>query len=189
MSNESPYDPRAIANLIIANCKSAERPVTNLALQKLLYFAHGLYLLRNRKPLVQGYFEAWQHGPVHPAAYAAFKNWGSRPINEFAQRKDIRTGVFHKIEVPDDREALRIIAMTVDSYGSYTAGQLVRLSHAKNGPWDVVLQRSASQKLIGLRISNDLIADRFRFHKASACNLEDVIEPDEDTPLTNYGFG
>ena len=55
--------------------------VTNLALQKLLYFAHSIFLIEAKRPLVSGYFEAWQYGPVHPAAYSAFKTAGSSPID------------------------------------------------------------------------------------------------------------
>jgi Protein of unknown function (DUF4065) len=39
-----------------------------LELQKLLYFAHAIFLIETGDPLVYGCFEAWQYGPVHPAA-------------------------------------------------------------------------------------------------------------------------
>jgi uncharacterized phage-associated protein len=35
-----PYDPRAVANLMLDEADSSGIKVTNLALQKLLYFAH-----------------------------------------------------------------------------------------------------------------------------------------------------
>ena len=50
---------RAIANLILDEGDRIERPITNLALRKLLYFAHGLFLIERKRPLVSGYFEAW----------------------------------------------------------------------------------------------------------------------------------
>lgn len=43
---------------------------------KLLYFAHSIFLIEGKRALVSGYFEAWQNGPVHPAAYAAFETTG-----------------------------------------------------------------------------------------------------------------
>ncbi|MGH1558477.1 Panacea domain-containing protein [Caulobacter segnis] len=50
--------------------------ITNLALQKLVYFAHGLMIVRHDRPLVDGYFEAWEYGPVHPLLYGSFKSAG-----------------------------------------------------------------------------------------------------------------
>jgi uncharacterized phage-associated protein len=71
-TQDNAYDPRVVANAIIDRAAQEGQPVTHIALQKLLYFAHGLFLLRHRKPLVSGYFEAWTYGPVHPAVYGAF---------------------------------------------------------------------------------------------------------------------
>ena len=38
----------------------SSRVVHHLALQKLLEFAHALFLIENKRPLVSGYFEAWK---------------------------------------------------------------------------------------------------------------------------------
>lgn len=81
----SPFDPRSICNLMLDEANDV--PITNLALQKLLYFVHGLHLIERKSPLVMGYFEAWQHGPVHPAAYSAFKAAGKSPIGFRATRQ------------------------------------------------------------------------------------------------------
>jgi uncharacterized phage-associated protein len=63
-----PYDPRAVANLLLDLADRDDLAITNLVLQKLLYFAHGHFLIRTRCPLVQGGFEAWTYGPVHHRA-------------------------------------------------------------------------------------------------------------------------
>lgn len=188
-SQDNAFDPRIIANAIIERCAVQGTPVTQIALQKLLYFAHGLFLVRHRKPLVSGFFEAWTYGPVHPAIYAAFKSSGATPIITSAQRKDIRTGEKHELPSLTDREAWRVINQTIAAYGELTAGQLVRLSHAKGGPWHVVCDRAEKVGSLGLRISNELIIECFQYHKISSCNLNDVGEPSEDTPIANYGFG
>ena len=189
LNQDNSYDPRVVANAIIDRAAHDGQPLTHIALQKLLYFAHGLFLLRHRKPLVSGYFEAWTYGPVHPAVYSAFKESGSDPIRAKAQRKDLRTGKLLSLPELNDQAARRVIGQTLNSYGELTAGQLVRLSHARDGPWDVVCRTAQSQKTIGLRISNDLIAEKFQFHKLSTCNLINVGEPSEDTPIAHHGFG
>lgn len=188
----APYDPRAVANAILRECAIADQPITNLGLQKLIYFAHGLFLIRSEgRPLISGHFEAWTYGPVHPAVYSAFKSAGSQPILAPAMAKNLRTGQQSDIPLPEDRNVNRIIRLTVDSYGSFSVGQLVHLSHAKDGPWDVVYKRSQSQRMLGLRISNELISERFKFHKASTCELDRIGDFDgfEDTPLAHHGLG
>jgi uncharacterized phage-associated protein len=189
IQQDNALDPRVAANAILSRAAYDNLPVTHIALQKLLYFAHGLFLLRHRRPLVSGYFEAWTFGPVHPAVYAAFKASGSEPIEHKARRKDLRTGQMLELPEVNDAAARRVINQTLGAYGDLTAGQLVRLSHARDGPWDVVCRTAQSRTTIGLRISNELISERFQFHKLSTCNLLDVGEPSEDRPLTHYGLG
>ncbi len=184
VSSENGYDPRAVANAIIEECQNLGVGLTNLGLQKLTYFAHSFYLLRTNRPLVQGFFEAWTHGPVHPAIYAAFKRSGAAVICGLAKRRDLRTDIESDIPKIDDPDFDAVIRQTLVSFGSLSAGQLVRLSHARDGPWDVVYKKTKSQSVMGLRISNDLIKDRFKYHKLSVAELAQVGEPDEDSPLT-----
>ena len=184
--NPASYDPRAIANLII---QVIHNPPTHLSLQKLLYFAHGAYLLRKGRPLVTGYFEAWNYGPVHPAVYSAFKSFGTKPITSPALGKDIRTGRMKSIPLPCDDEVLRMVKRVVNSLEDLTPGQLVALSHAKDGPWYQVYRRSKHEHMLGLRISNDAIRERYRAHWFPADKLEFVDEPTEDSPLTYHRSG
>ena len=183
---EGLYDPRAVANLIL---DVIHRPVTNLALQKLLYFLHGAYLLRSKKALVTGYFEAWTYGPVHPAVYSAFKEFEGTGITSRATKKDLRTGEISEIQAPIEPELLKFTRKTIHSLEDLTAGQLVTLSHARDGPWDMVYKRSKNEHMLGLRISNEAIRDRYKNHWFSADRLEMVDEPTEDTPLTYHRFG
>lgn len=188
-SQDNAFDPRMVANTIIKQCAFQGTPATHIALQKLLYFAHGLFLVRHRKPLVSGFFEAWTYGPVHPAVYAAFKDCGAKTITGAARRKDLRTGEMHDLPELTSREARRVINQIITAYGELTAGQLVRLSHARGGPWHIVCEKAQSIGTLGLRISNELISEKFQYHKLSSCNLNDVGELSEDTPIANHGFG
>lgn len=53
-------DGRAIANFVLDYCEKHARPVTNLSLQKIIYFCHVWSLVKLQKPLVKQQFEAWQ---------------------------------------------------------------------------------------------------------------------------------
>jgi uncharacterized phage-associated protein len=126
---------------------------------------------------------------VHPGVYSAFKEHGASQITVPAKKKDLRTGEILSIPLPTHPEVVRIARLTVDGFGDLTAGQLVRLSHARDGPWDEVFKRSKHEKMLGLRISNKLISDRFKYHRLTACKLDEVEEPGEDTPLAYHRFG
>ncbi|HEV2604186.1 MAG TPA: Panacea domain-containing protein [Microvirga sp.] len=146
------HDPRAVANLMLEAAEEREIALTNLALQKLLYFAHALFLVEKKKPLLSGYFEAWQYGPVHPVAYRAFKEAGDKPIKFRANRTDVVTGQPRPIEPLSESTVRRHIARIVSSYGELTPGRLVEISHAKNAPWDFIVHKGRTSVAFGMRI-------------------------------------
>ncbi len=54
--------------------------ISNLKLQKLVYYAQGYYLAIFDKPLFNEEIEAWTHGPVVPELYHRFKEHGATSI-------------------------------------------------------------------------------------------------------------
>lgn len=178
----APYDPRAIANLLLAKAEDCSVSVTPLALQKLIYFAHGQHLVLRGVPLVGGYFEAWKRGPVHPFLYHAFKSFGSAAITGRAEAVDPVTGEVSSVDPPQDGEVEEIVERVLLSLRRLTPGQLVALSHAKEGPWDQVWKKYKSQPGVGIRISDELIRTRFNRHKLSSSTLVESTEHSEDAP-------
>jgi len=180
----SAYDPRAIANLMLDEADRRGWKITNLALQKLLYFAHGIHLTRTKRPLVSGYFEAWQYGPVHPAVYRAFKPSGSAPIINRAEAKDPLTGKTRVLSKPTDVAIVDLVSDVMRSYGHLPPGRLVDLSHAKDSPWSVVVDKARTDVAFGMRIPDDVIIERFRHHKVSVGTIPRAGEPpSDDTPF------
>ena len=110
MSAEPPCDPRGVANLLLDIIEEKGRRATHIDLQKLLYFAHGRFLIGSGIPLLTGYFEAWRRGPVHPTVYNAFKEAGALPISFRAERTNLVTG--HRSEA--DRESAGFLKGIVD---------------------------------------------------------------------------
>lgn len=56
--------------------------ISNLKLQKLVYYAQAWHLAIQHQPLFQEDFEAWIHGPVIPELYQKYKSFGWKPIVE-----------------------------------------------------------------------------------------------------------
>ncbi len=183
--NDDSYDPRSVANLLLDEADRLGIPVTNLALQKLLYFAHGLHLNENKKkPLVGGYFEAWTYGPVHPTVYRAFKSAGGGAITFRAERTNVLTGEKSPIAPPTSAAVLRLVHQVLNSFGRLSPGRLVDISHARGSPWHYIVEKARTGVAFGLRITDDVILDRFQFHKVSVGTAPIAGEPSEDTPLT-----
>lgn len=70
-----------IAEYILFKAGEVGSFVSNLKLQKLLYYAQGWHLAHNQTELFSEKMEAWVHGPVIPALYSHYKHFGSSPIS------------------------------------------------------------------------------------------------------------
>ncbi len=57
-----------------------EDSISNLKLQKLLYYAQGFSLALTGKPLFNDQIKAWIHGPVVPSVWADYRECGAGPV-------------------------------------------------------------------------------------------------------------
>lgn len=96
--------------------------ITNLKLQKLLYYIQGWHLGLYDKPLFEEDFQAWVHGPVQPAIYGEYKHYMWNPICEDIPNIDLPENVCSHIE-----DVLKV-------YGIKTAYELERMTHHEE-PW------------------------------------------------------
>lgn len=183
-SQFTPHDPRGVANLLLALADEAGVALTNLSLQKLVYFAHGLMIIRHGRPLVDGYFEAWEYGPVHPLLYATFKSAGRGALTQRAVKRDLRTGLTNVAALPEDEESRATVEDVFKALGRQTSTRLVSLSHAKGGPWHEVVNESGTGRGLGLRISDTVIRQRFHRHLISigAVDEREGVAFDESPP-------
>lgn len=160
-----PRDPRAVANLLLDIAADDQIAVGHVKLQKLLYFAHGFYLNRFGQPLVSGHFEAWKHGPVHPAVYRAFSDAGCKAITFRAMKEDILAGTTELVAPAGDRDCIRAVTQVVRNMGAMNDWALVELSHAPGGPWAEVVEKMAAGLAFGARIEHDVIRSLFSRHR------------------------
>jgi uncharacterized phage-associated protein len=73
-------EPSLVSDFLLVESRERGEVLTNLKLQKLLYYAQAWHLALNDKPLFDEDFEAWLHGPVLPSQYHRFKEFQWRPI-------------------------------------------------------------------------------------------------------------
>lgn len=70
-----------VANYIIEYSNEKGYPINNLRLQKILYFANARSLVDTGKPLFNEAMEKWKYGPVVPAVYHEYKQYGAFDID------------------------------------------------------------------------------------------------------------
>lgn len=181
--DDRPLDPRSLANYILAVRSHFGFETSNLELQKLAYFAYGKYLVTFREKLCEGYFEAWEHGPVHPLLYREFKRFGAAPIQGFAESVDIITGEVRRVDGPNDAKRRTHIAETVLQLRGLTAYQLRKKSHAPRGPWHQVWTSAKNNLASQVIIPDDVIREGFNRHILAADDVNRSQEnPYEDQP-------
>jgi uncharacterized phage-associated protein len=132
------YDGRAVANFVLDYCDRRGRKVTNLALQKIVYFCHVWSLMDLGRPLVRHKFEAWEFGPVLPYIYREFKHYDRSPIIGRATQIDPFDGKHRVVAYDFDPETDSLLHKITGFYSQLRAGDLVDLSHANGGPWHAV---------------------------------------------------
>jgi uncharacterized phage-associated protein len=74
---------RRVAEYILFTAHERSIEMTNLKLQKLLYYCQAWYLAFLGKPLFGERIEAWIHGPVVPPVFGSFKEhrWNVIPFH------------------------------------------------------------------------------------------------------------
>ena len=159
------HDGRAIANFVLDYCDAKGRPVTNLALQKIVYFCHVWSLVKFERPLVKHKFEAWDFGPVLPYLYREFKKFDRLPVRARATQISPVDGNSRIVEYSFDPQTIELLQEIVEFYSRMRAGDLVELSHAAGGPWYEVWNH-AGQVKPGMQIDDARITE---FYSKISC--------------------
>lgn len=98
--------------------------LSNLKLQKLIYYAQGFHLAMFEKPLFDEPIEAWTYGPVVPRIYRKYKDHGSGGIPAPREFDDRRF----------DPETRGLLDEVMEVYGQYSAVKLMNMTH-EDLPW------------------------------------------------------
>lgn len=125
LNNIAMYDVNAIANEMIRLAENSDKCdlITNLKLQKLLYYQQGFHLAYFGTPLFEDDIEAWMYGPVVPSVY--------RKYNEFG-----RNGLFSDPEITLElsKEEHDLFMQVYNIYSEFSAIGLMNLTHSED-PW------------------------------------------------------
>lgn len=73
---------QTVARFFLAFANECGELMTNLKLNKLVYYTQAWHLALLDRPLFEEQIEAWVHGPVIPELYGEYKRYGYHPILE-----------------------------------------------------------------------------------------------------------
>lgn len=99
--------------------------LTNLKLQKLLYYAQGFHLAIFGKALFREDIEAWEYGPVVPSLYHSLKKFGSEQITQIGDGSPAPSLTKNEIQLLNEVNLV---------YGQFSALKLMRMTH-EEPPW------------------------------------------------------
>ena len=139
------YSAIAVANYIIEYEHSKNRMISNLKLQKLLYFVQARFFMVYGKPCFRDKIEAWSFGPVVVNVYHAYKYSGGMDITCLEEDVDINIS-------NQDKE---IINEVLESFAKTPIFRLVEITHHQT-PW-----MSAIKNFFSKEITNESIQQYF----------------------------
>ena len=116
--------------------------LTNLKLQKLLYFMQGFHLAFFGVPFFNEPIEAWTYGPVVPVVFQEFKKFKKRDISPDSYSDNL-------VLTADEQQ---MFDMVYQEYNQFSAVTLMNMTHTE-GPW--------KNHDIGDEISNEEMRDFF----------------------------
>ena len=101
-----------------------EAEMTNMKVQKLLYYAQSLHLALYDEPLFDDEIQAWRYGPVCPPAYQFY--------SEFEAKQLPIPGEDFLLQIPDEQK--KLLEEVWQYFGGYHAYRLSGMTHLEF-PW------------------------------------------------------
>lgn len=151
------YDVIDVCNYVIGYCNSRNYAISNLRLQKLLYFIRGTFLERDRGTCFSDHLEAWALGPVCPKAYSYFKVFASQDIPVIYSDPSVswtadRVKKANAIISEEDKELINFV---IEKLHNIVTSRLVDITH-KQRPWQEAYNAPSPI------ISDELIREEFK---------------------------
>lgn len=145
------YTAEQIAKWLIdrasVEAKNGGEYLTQLKLQKLLYYAKGFFYVFENEPLFDECLKAQKYGPVVQSIVTKVKKYGREPIkSEFKEAEPIKD--------PKIKYFLEFIFEKISS--EYTAKKLITLTH-NEAPW----QQTPEKNKINENLVHDFFVDTY----------------------------
>jgi uncharacterized phage-associated protein len=138
------YHALDVAKYVVRKCTTDGHPISNLQLQKILYYIQSAFLKKEHRALFDDEIEAWKFGPVVRSVYRAYCGYGSSLIYE----SEPPDAVF----LPEES---MLMDRVIDEKRGLSAWELVMQTHAQGTPWERMTHGNANGKVV---IPKEMIA-------------------------------
>ena len=115
-----------VARFIVRKYIADGNPVTNMKLQKMLYYAWVGYYRRFGDYLFRDDICAWRYGPIVPKVHREYRIYAGMPILRSAEPAEM------------DSRVTDFLTRFADDHAGFTASELVNLTQRDGYPWDLV---------------------------------------------------
>jgi uncharacterized phage-associated protein len=145
---------KEVARFLVHLAANSDEPdyLTNLRLQKLLYYVQAWSLVMRKQAMFGERIEAWVHGPVVREVYAAYANNGGRVILP----EDIGEEEFGLTD-----EERSFVGSVWESYKGYSASKLREMTHEED-PWVNARKGCGPADSCEAELSREAILEYFR---------------------------
>lgn len=110
---------KMVAEYFLWLTRDQDEQISNLKLQKLLYYAQGYHLANNGIPLFDAPIQAWDHGPVVQDIYRDYKEFGRGGIPSPSRISEHRYKESEK----------KTIEWIFDTFGKFSGTELRNMTH------------------------------------------------------------
>ena len=122
------YDAMDVAKYIVTYCYENGKPISNLKLQKMMYFTWVDYYRETGNPLFLDDICAWKLGPVVPEVYYGFCPYAAAPI-----RRSFECDLLSADAT--------IVTESIEKWMYQSASALVNITHKEDGPWSIIFDK------------------------------------------------
>jgi len=100
---------------------SKNSELTDIQIQKLVYYAYSWYMVKNNgKKLFEENPQAWVHGPVFRSLFDNMKDY--KKFSDISEAKKL------------EKDITSFLNLIYDMYGDYSGNELEKMTHAET-PW------------------------------------------------------
>lgn len=134
-------DAIELAKYIVSKCIDDDKPISNLQLQKILFYIQKDFIKRGKLAFPDD-IEAWQFGSVVPDVYYLYCGHGATPIFYKYEETNVELNDKNRIDsiIEDKREL--------------NPWEMVQETHKSGGAWDIIYKDGQGNRNI---IPTDLI--------------------------------
>jgi uncharacterized phage-associated protein len=142
-------------------------PLSNISMQKILYFAQGIHLAEFGSPLFTNKIYAWEYGPVIKEVYHKFKKFGNNHITNESQIENLLGEDFLNLKSDLSKSEQQFLSEIWNSFKEYAPFQLVALTHIPGSPWHSIYRLHDGNPPRDTVIPINIMNDYFILHFAA----------------------